>query len=155
MGPRIHCVSSYSTWSWLSPSSSLLCPGLMQTNALILPSWGWQFASCRDISSSLAPCHLSTNAHPTQDKTKVAWPVWNWSLREGMTGYGVLMVLWVRSKWLMGMLASKLFNHVRHHSTFFKSLDSNSDFLFPNQLEIVFFFLQTIVFAVVVGDDDF
>lgn len=138
-----------------SPSPSLLCPGLMQTNALILSSWGWQFASCRDISSSLAPRHLPTDPHSTQNKNKVAWPIWSFGhCQKECQCVGFLMVLWVRSKRgihillsfkrLVGILV-RLFNHVRHRGTLFINSDSNTDLLFPKQLEIVCSFSSRIL----------
>lgn len=125
----------------------------MQTNALILPSRGWQVASRRDISSSLAPCHLPTNPHP---RTKVKWPVPFETLtieRRNVSPRGSWF-LWVRSKRaihilfrlkrLIHMLVHKSFNQVRQHglSSDVSSInsDSKTHLLLPDQLEAIFSF---------------
>ena len=116
------------------------------------PILSWQFASCRNISSSLAPCHLPTNPHPTQNKNKVAWPIWSFDhgkkecqsmgIPFGFMNSGVKEK--IRFKRLMGVLA-RLFNLIRFRGSCLINSDSNTDLLLPKQLEIVYSFSSRIL----------
>ena len=116
------------------------------------PILSWQFASCRNISSSLAPCHLPTNLHPTQNKNKVAWPIWSFDHGKkecqslgvpfGFMNSGVKEK--IRFKRLMGVLA-RLFNPMRLKGSCLINSDSSTNLLLPKQLEIVCSFSSRIL----------
>lgn len=121
------------------------------------PILSWQFASCRNISSSLAPCHLPTNPHPTQNKNKVAWPIWSFDhgkkecrsmgIPFGFMNLGVKEK--IRFKRLMGVLA-RLFNPIRFRGSCLINSDSNTDLLLPKHLEIVFSFSSRILSSMII-----
>lgn len=115
------------------------------------PILSWQFASCRNISSSLAPV-ICPQIH-IPPRTKIKWPGPSEALtmarkNAGLWDFGFMNLgvkEKIRFKRLMGVLA-RLFNPIRFRGSCLINSDSNTDLLLPKHLEIVFLFLQNIVF---------